>query len=228
MMMWRRYAALLLACLPLWAWADEVEAPVVAATADVLIPGEKAALTISLANPGDDVYNGYQFDLRLPEGITLAGEGGNYDYTLSDRYSTKRSAVVINDKGGGHYRLMCYSLNNTVVTGNDGPLITLYLHTGLTGVGHYEGTLSAISLSAKGGNSIGCPRAIFDIQVELTIMGDVNIDHAVDVTDVMKCVNDVLRIQQDNFHSRYADMDSNGVVDVSDIMVIVNIILHKQ
>lgn len=228
---WRLYASLFVVFMPLWAWGDDTPAPRLTVKADVLFPQGKAALTVSLSNPGDDIYNGYQFDLRLPDGFTLATKDNKDDeveYVLSDRYSTSRANLNITDKGDGHYRLLFFSFNNTVITGNDGPLLTIYLLADDDmAEGTYHGAATGISLSRNDGISVSCPRATFDIQMDVTMMGDVNIDHVVDVTDVMKTVLEVLRIQQTNFHVRYADMDRNGVVDVTDVMTIIDVILHK-
>ena len=57
-------------------------------------PGESADLTISLEN-GENEVSGYEFVLLLPEGVELAKNEGDYEYTLSDRYSKDGMRVSI-------------------------------------------------------------------------------------------------------------------------------------
>ena len=226
---WRLYVSLLVAFMPLMAWGDDFSTPSFSVETEVVTPNKKTFLTVMLTNPGEEKYNGYQFDLRLPNGFELVEDDSGFEYELSGRYSTKRVNVSINERSSGNYRLMCYSFNNTVITGNEGPLIKLYFKADdNVEDGLYEGSLVNALLSRNDGNSVNCPKMVFEIQVGETTMGDVNIDYVVDVADAMKTVMHILKVEQKDFHFKYADMDGNGMVDVADVMAIVDIILRRQ
>lgn len=57
------------------------------------------------------------------------------------------------------------------------------------------------------------------------MMGDVNIDGSVDISDVILTVNHILGNPSDNFHSAFADMDRDETISISDVVMIVNTIL---
>ena len=59
------------------------------------------------------------------------------------------------------------------------------------------------------------------------LLGDINGDGKVDVTDVNVVVNIILgKDSKDNYPN--ADTDGNGTVDVTDVNAVVNIILGKS
>lgn len=60
--------------------------------------------------------------------------------------------------------------------------------------------------------------------VDNSTKGDVNNDNAVDVQDVVACVNVVLT----DSGNKKADVNKDGLVDVQDVVSLVNIILNKE
>lgn len=64
-------------------------------------------------------------------------------------------------------------------------------------------------------------------KVEL-LLGDVNGDGAVNVSDVILVVNNILGIDSELFHFENADINADGKIDVSDAVGITNIILNSS
>ncbi|MDO4972208.1 MAG: M6 family metalloprotease domain-containing protein [Bacteroidales bacterium] len=60
------------------------------------------------------------------------------------------------------------------------------------------------------------------------LLGDVNKDGLVDVTDVTVLINHVLGIESTPFNSLNADIDENGTLDVTDATLLINMILNAQ
>lgn len=58
------------------------------------------------------------------------------------------------------------------------------------------------------------------------LLGDVNHDGKVNVSDVMLTVNEVLGKRSDNFHFKNGDINGDNKITVSDVMQIVRIIVH--
>jgi hypothetical protein len=56
------------------------------------------------------------------------------------------------------------------------------------------------------------------------VLGDVNGDGAVDVSDYIGVANDILGIEQPTFNKEAADVDKSGVIDVTDYLGVGNII----
>jgi len=59
------------------------------------------------------------------------------------------------------------------------------------------------------------------------LLGDVNNDGTVDVSDVMSLANYILGKTVDNFDVSVADINNDGTIDVSDVMSLANTILGK-
>lgn len=195
-----------------------------AEASDVKI-GNVYDLRISLRN-GSHVYNGYQFNVNLPEGFDLTQKPREgYSYTLSNRYATTPS-IRITPQDDGSYQVLAYSTNDATITGTEGLIITLPLtvEEGLA-EGHYTGTITDVTFNNPDNTSAYLQDAEFNIFVPAFGLGDVNHDRAVNITDVMMTVNHVVGQTPSGFHIGDADVNGDHVVNISDIMAIVNLVV---
>ena len=190
--------------------------------------GKTAILSIQMENDQEQEYNGYQFDIFLPEGVTIAENDTSFIYSLSPRYDEK-AMVKIKDFGDGYYRTMVFSLSDSIITGTEGELISLTLQADSTlDEGTYQGTISNFKLSSGIGVTFMGTDAVFDIQIrpqETFLMGDVNHDGVVDISDVMMTVNYSVGKKLVDFYIEEADTNGDGDIDIVDVMNIVNIVL---
>ena len=127
-----------------WAWTDEetdkpaaspamaramMAVPVQTADAvtmaveseETTIFGKKVRLAVNLDNAVE--YVGYQLDVKLPEGMTLAGE------SLTDRANGHE--LMSADIAGGWHRVLVSMLDNNAFMGNSGAM--LYLDVEVSG-----------------------------------------------------------------------------------------------
>lgn len=174
-------------------------------------------------------YNGYQFDISLPEGFRLQEQGGRYTYTLSDRYKDDGVSVSITKNANGSYRVLVYSMMNTRIKEADGELIHLMAVADKEmDAGEYKGNIFNAMLSKNNGESIDVEQGFFNLVILPYEIGDTNNDHRIDVSDVMLVVNHILGNTMPFYHGDYADMNGDGIVDVTDIMLIVEVILDPE
>ncbi len=215
--------------LPAIVWGQD-KTPEVTAQAETLSAGGTSALAISLTNEGDNLYNGFQFDLFLPQGVTLAkNENNNFAYQFSDRYTSSNMSASIRDIGNGWYRVIAFSFTNVLITGNEGVVLTLTLQgSSDLAVGELTGKLTDVVLSRLDGKGIDCDGSEFSILVDKTRMGDVNFDKEVDLTDALLIVDYVLGKISPDFHAKYADMDKNKEIELNDALMIIDIVLGKN
>ena len=201
---------------------------VISASQVSLIRNGRGTLGVSLTN-GNAVFNGFQMDVMLPQGITLVSKGDTYIYTLGERYSGEGMEIAIREMAEGHYRLMGYSFNNVFVTGNSGLLfsLTLQADSKLEG-GMYKGYVSEASLSAAGTVTVDAGDVDFDIEVSQFLMGDVDHDGRVNVVDVLMIINHVLGNYDYNYHNENADFNFDGKVNVLDITNLIYYILDHM
>lgn len=189
--------------------------------------GGMADLSVELTIGEESECNGFQFDLTLPDGISFAKEGDTFLYQLSDRY-TGDTRVVIKDFDDGHYRLMAFSMDNSLLTGESGEIISLTLAaTDTIEADSCSGEITNFRLSTVSGVTMTLPDVSFDIVIPKFILGDVNHDGVVDVSDVMLTVNKVLAKEVTDFYMEEADINADGELDVTDVMSIVRIVLNN-
>lgn len=87
--------------------------------------GETKEMLIELNNPNDEITL-VQFDLRLPDGLSIATEDGEYAIDIAGRTTWKKHSLDANATDG-IVRFLLSSTKNTVLEGNSGAIITMKL-----------------------------------------------------------------------------------------------------
>ena len=90
--------------------------------------GETKEMFVDLTNPEDEITL-VQFDLRLPNGLTLKQTGGEYDIDMCDRTTWRRHSLDANATDG-IIRFLLASSSNTVISGTSGAIIKMTLTAG--------------------------------------------------------------------------------------------------
>lgn len=185
--------------------------------------GGTAKLSIQMENGEEMEYNGFQFDIFLPKGMTIAENDSDFVYNLSKRYD-ENAMVKIKDLDGGFYRAIVFSLSGAAITGNEGELFSLTLRADTTlEVGLYRGDISNFRLSSREGVTFMGTDATFDIEVMAFAKGDVNHDGTVDISDVMLTVYYSLGRKVTDFYLEEGDTNKDGLIDIVDVMNVVYI-----
>ena len=87
--------------------------------------GGEAEMVIDLTNPNDEITL-VQFDLRLPDGISVKQTGGDYVYDIAGRTSWRKHSLDANETDG-IVRFLLASSSNAVLDGTEGAIITMTL-----------------------------------------------------------------------------------------------------
>ena len=95
--------------------------------------GETKEMVIDLTNPEDEITL-VQFDLRLPNGLSLKLVGSEYDIDMCDRTTWRKHSLDANATDG-IIRFLLASSSNTVIDGTEGALIKMTL----VADGNYQG-----------------------------------------------------------------------------------------
>lgn len=188
--------------------------------------GSKAVLKIDLTN--QDEVKCCQFDLSLPDGVTVAQKSnGKLDVRLTDRAETH--SVTGNLQASGNYCFVITSMDNDSFEGNSGTLLEITLDIPATMKdGSYKIKVLNTELSVPDGNDLIAVKPA-DTEANLTIRsftpGDVNNDGSVSVTDVGCVINYILEQVPSVFIAEAADLNNDGSISVTDVGIIINIIL---
>ena len=184
-------------------------------------------LTISLKNAQE--ATAYQFNLKLPEGVTLAtNDSGDYVYTLSERLNG-HSVSINYDQNYNVYKLGALSGQSHVITGNDGVILTLRLNVAESVVaGSYPVIVKDAKYSlADGSSSIRLPEVTAALTVDELQLGDVNGDSELDIADAVCIVNHIIGKPTVVFMENVADANLDEEIDIADAVRIVNLIIGK-
>lgn len=110
--------------------------------------GNQTTLTVSMNNTAS--ISGVQFDLLLPNGVTIAKDSDGYPMiSLSSRTTSKQHGTLeISSPSTGGTRVLCASGSNAVFSGTSGAILTITLDVpGTMAIGDYTVKIQKIILS---------------------------------------------------------------------------------
>ena len=87
--------------------------------------GQTKTMLIDLNNPSDQITL-VQFDMQLPEGLSIATADGDFAVDIAGRTTQKKHSLECKAVDSG-YRFLMYSSSNTVFSGTSGAIISVTL-----------------------------------------------------------------------------------------------------
>lgn len=184
--------------------------------------GEQVEMPVSLTN--EQTIAGFQFDLKLPTGISVAKSGNNYLASLTSRASGLD--ISVSKLESGDYRFVAFSNEANNISGNSGEVLTITLDIPQTAtIGESTITIKNVVLTAivnEASQSVYADNATSTLSVQNFTLGDTNGDGFINVTDVAGIVTHVSGQAQTNFHEIAADVNNDGLVDANDVTAEIN------
>ena len=170
----------------------------------------------------------YNFDLVLPEGVTIAkGSNGKYIDALSDRHSD-HSPTLNYKEADNVYSFATLSGNSEALTGNDGAIRLVTLHVADdVAEGTYPIYIKNATYSLPDGSIKDLENTVSSITLENYILGDVNGNNMVDIGDAVSIVNFLVGKPSSTFIEKAADTNKNNQIDIGDAVTIVNFLVGK-
>ena len=188
--------------------------------------GNSGTIVISLKNA--QAATAYQFNLKLPEGVTLkTNNEGEYTCTLSSRHRGHNANInTLEDEGV--YRIVVSSMQSKMIDGNDGNVLAIAVDVSDDlELGSYPIFIQDARYSLSGGTVIRMQETVGVFDVEDFLLGDVNEDGDIDVGDVVCIVNNSIGKPNEKFVEKAADVDYDGEIDIADAVKLVNFIIKK-
>lgn len=135
--------------------------------------GEEKQISIELVNP-DHNYAAFQFDLTLPEGVTIAlNKKGKLNVSLvEDRIDDHTMSVEV--QSDGKYRFLAFSMSNSEFYDSEGPLVNVTLKTTDAAT---AGVLNATIDGQVFTEADGTQHEFSDITFDITVTGVSGIDN---------------------------------------------------
>lgn len=186
-------------------------------------PGETCQVAINLNNP-EKAYSAFQFDLELPDGISIArNDKGKYIVSLdADRKDDHTLDVSL--KKEGRYRFMSYSMNSWEFYGTSGPLLYVTLQADADAAGVLTAQITSQVLTETDGQLSKWDDISFTITVGSSlIVGDVTGEGIVNAADVTALVNYILgKGTLANEAAAYVNDDDK--IDIQDVTALIELV----
>jgi len=185
------------------------------ATQIISTSGGGKALVVSITEGA--LMTALQFNLALPEGVTLAES----DITLGT--ATDGHTLCVEPLENGDMLFVLYSLDlNTFM---DGELLRIPITAdNIETVSN--GNLYMVRTATTEAESHTCEDVTVSMEVtDLDLLGDVNNDGTVDISDYIGVANHILGNTPEGFNETAADVNNDGAIDISDYIGVANIIL---
>lgn len=192
-----------------------------------IVTGKSATIDINLTNESTDL-TAYQFDLVLPEDVTIAGKGnGEFMVTKGDRYADNEQSLTVTKVGDNTYRFVCFSMSNALISGTEGAILNVVLQADKSVKdGTYQARITNAIMTKVDDTQLKLADVGFSIEVSSFVPGDVNGDGKIDVLDIMETVNYIMESPSSDFVFAAADMNGDKEINVTDIVKIVKVIMN--
>ncbi len=191
--------------------------------------GGQVTLSVKMKNTVE--VQGFQFDLYLPEGVTVATDEEGFPMAqLSTERTTKQKTDYFDSsfRPDGSLRVLCGSTKGYVFDGEDGEvaLITLNISSDME-EGDYPLILKEVSVSDLNSVSYNTDYLKSTLNLSSYTLGDVNGDGKINVSDFIAVANHILgRTTTTTFIVKAADVNFDNNINVSDFIGIANMILR--
>ena len=207
--------------------SDGIQTNNVLTTQQMFTVEKDSEFIIPVAMSNEALIAAVQFDINLPNGISLVTDGDNYLIDLLEDRVPAGVNIYTREISPGVVRVMLSSLNSQPLQGNEGDLLNLHLNVSadVTDVQYYYLTLTNIVLADVDALTYYAPDAYTLIVVRSYMKGDANGDGTVNVGDYVTTANYILGLNPDVFIFSAANVDENDSIDVGDLVGVANIIL---
>ena len=188
--------------------------------------GSRGTLSFKMKNIAP--IRGFQFDLYLPEGMTVAtSSNGKVEASLdATKLPEGDSHLLTASIQDGFVRFLCSSQYDENFATGDDIMMTLKVNVSEDMTeGEYPIELKTVKLSETDVEKYYLTELVRSkVTVGSYLLGDVNADGVVDISDYISMANYIHGNVAEGFVFRAGDIDGNGSIDISDYIGVSNII----
>lgn len=130
-------------------------------------PKGQQNITVNMDNQYN-VFCAFQFDMYLPEGISVAlKESGELDASLNVQRKKANHSLSVERIKNGYYRFVCFSMTNSAFSGQKGPIVDVKVKTdgSLSDSETVTGCIENVILTKTNGQDFKPGKTTFNINV---------------------------------------------------------------
>ncbi len=190
------------------------------------VRGGSLWLPVDMKNEKDIVS--LQFQLELPHGIYI--DTPNWQsYNIKQTGRSNGHILSVQSLGSNCFQFVMLAMPNASFFGTEGTMVSIRLHVNNGNeAGGYPIIVKNIELTAREGNSLNVIRPsdyCSILTIDNVMLGDVNEDGSITVTDAASVVSHILQSTPTKFRIDAADLNADESITVSDAASIVTLIL---
>ena len=192
--------------------------------------GGRGVLNVLLSD--EETIMGFQFDLELPAGVTVAEDANNKLMAQLTGNAVNTHSISSSKISDGLYRFVVTPQGSRAISNASGDGMTITIDVAdEVATGTYQMTIKDIEMTVrKAGNvyeDIHPKNSTATLTVTEAVMGDVNGDGRVSVTDVISMNSYILEEEPAQFIRKVADLNNDGKVTITDMVLVIDIILGR-
>ena len=192
--------------------------------------GGRGVLNVLLSD--EETIMGFQFDLELPAGVTVAEDANNTLRAQLTGNAVNTHSISSSKISDGLYRFVVTPQGSRAISNASGDGMTITIDVAdEVATGTYQMTIKDIEMTVrKAGNvyeDIHPKNSTATLTVTEAVMGDVNGDGRVSVTDVISMNSYILEEEPAQFIRKVADLNNDGKVTITDMVLVIDIILGR-
>lgn len=186
--------------------------------------------TLSLKMKNNVPITGFQCDVVMPEGVSIAMEDDEfYMIDLSTERTTAQKTNTFDSalQPDGSVRVLCGSTKNYTFSGNDGEVATIKINVADdVKDGEYFVLLKNIVMSDATGKTYKADYVASILTAKEYDLGDANNDFEVNIGDYTTIANHILGNDGPVFVEKAADVNCDNEINVGDLTAVANLILY--
>lgn len=192
--------------------------------------GKQAVLSLQMNNI--IAATGFQCDLVLPKGVTVAKDEDGLDLIeLSTARTSPKKTDFFNSavQSDGSIRIMCSSTQSYTFAGNTGEVATIVVDINKDiEDGEYPLILKNVVMSDVDANTVKLPYVKSTLEISSYTLGDANDDGDINVGDFTAIANYILGNPPASFVEAAADVNEDDDINVGDLTGEANLILYGK
>lgn len=187
--------------------------------------GSKADLPIYLRNT--ESISGLQFKLTLPEGVTVVDHESNLVTSTTERTEGFTIMGRKDPDEENSYLFVVLSLNGDAISGTEGAFMNVRLDIAQNvGLGVHDIKIEDVYMTTETFDTLNPAESTSELTVKDFMLGDVNNDGIINITDAIGIINYVLKNTPETFIEGAADVNQDGIINVTDAIGVINKILN--